>query len=226
MATDEDEQTAVTGADNSLGRLLTLSDGVFAIAMTLLALDLRVPVIHHATNASLQHALRQQVPNYLSFLISFYVVISYWGRHRRLMRSVEIVDSALIGQTVPLLLFVAAMPFPAALLGQYGSKAISIVIYAGLNAVTVLSMLRLHQIVRTHRLAPHATADPEHDDVAELIATLGVFLLCIPTAYLFRGHGPWPLVLLVLVQRVRPLWRRIRAGRHPKGGDRAGPRTA
>jgi uncharacterized membrane protein len=217
MAADEDEQTAVVGEDNSLGRLLTLSDGVFAIAMTLLALDLRVPNLHDTTNAALQHALRQQVPNYLSFLISFYVVFSYWGRHRRLMRSVETVDSALIGQTVFLLLFVAAMPFPASLLGQYGSKAISIVIYAALNSAAVLSMLRLHHIVRSHHLAPHAVSDPEHDEVPELFATLGVFLLCIPTAYVFPGNGPWPLLLLVLVQRVRPLYRRGRAVRHRQG---------
>jgi uncharacterized membrane protein len=214
MATDEDEQTPVTGEDNSLGRLLTLSDGVFAIAMTLLALDLRVPDLGHTTNAALQHALRHQVPSYLSFLISFYVVVSYWGRHRRLMRSVELVDSILIGQTVTLLLFVAALPFPAALLGQYGSKAISIVVYSGLNAAAVLSMLRLHHIVRSHRLAPHAIPDPEHDDVPELIATLAVFLVCIPTAYVFPGKGAWPLLLLVLVQRVRPLWLRARAARH------------
>jgi uncharacterized membrane protein len=217
MATDEDEQTAVTGEDNSLGRLLTLSDGVFAIAMTLLALDLRVPHLTDSTNAGLQHALRQQVPNYLSFLISFYVVVSYWGRHRRLMRSVEIVDSALISQSVFLLLCVAAMPFPASLLGQYGSKAISIDIYGGLNVIAVLSLLRLHYVVRAHRLAPHAISDPEHDDVPELIATLGVFLVCIATAYISPGDGAWPLLLLVLVQRVRPLWFRVRAARHPQG---------
>jgi uncharacterized membrane protein len=185
--------------------------------MTLLALDLRVPDLHDATNATLQHALRQHVPNYLSFFISFYVVVSYWGRHRRLMRSVEIVDSALIGQTIFLLLFVAALPFPAALLGQYGSKAISIDIYSGLNAIAVITLLRLHHIVRSHHLAPHAIPDPEHDDVPELIATLGVFLVCIPTAYVFPGNGAWPLVLLVLTQRVRPLWRRARAVRHRQG---------
>jgi uncharacterized membrane protein len=210
----EDEQAPKGAADNSLGRLLTLSDGVFAIAMTLLALDLRVPHPSHSTNAALQHALRHQVPNYLSFLISFYVVVSYWGRHRRLMRSVETVDSALIGQSIFLLLSVAALPFPAALLGQYGSKAISIDIYGGLNAIAVLSLLRLHHIVRAHQLAPHAIPDPAHDDVPELIATLGVFLLCIPTAYVFPGNGPWPLVLLVLVQRVRPAWRQVRGARH------------
>jgi hypothetical protein len=76
-------------------------------------------------------------------------------------------------------------------------------------------MLRLHHIVLSHDLAPHTIPDPEHDDVPELIATLVVFLLCIPTAYIFPGNGPWPLVLLVLMQRVRPLWRRARAGRHP-----------
>jgi uncharacterized membrane protein len=206
----EDEQTVATSEDNSLGRLLTLSDGVFAIAMTLLALDLRVPSLDHSTNAELQHALRQHVPNYLSFLISFYVVTSYWGRHRRLMRAVEKVDASLIGQTVFLLLCVAALPFPAALLGQYGSKAIAIDVYAGLNVIAVLSVLRLHHIVRTHDLAPSAVPDPRHADVPELAATLVVFLLCIPTAYVFRGNGAWPLVLLIFVQRARPLWRHVR----------------
>jgi uncharacterized membrane protein len=213
MAGVEDEDTPVIGDDNSLGRLLTLSDGVFAIAMTLLALDLRVPSLGHTSNAILQHALRKQVPNYLSFLISFYVVTSYWRRHRRLMRAVERVDASLISQTMFLLLCVAALPFPAALLGQFGSKAISIVIYCGLNALAVLSVLRLHHIVRTHHLAPHADPDPDDDDVPDLIATLVVFMLCIPAAYVFPGNGAWPLALLVFVQRARPLWRRVHRAR-------------
>jgi uncharacterized membrane protein len=220
--TSEDEESTAV-ADNSLGRLLTLSDGVFAIAMTLLALDLHVPSLgRHTTEAALQHALSQHLPNYYSFLISFYVVANYWMRHRRLMRSVEFIDAALIGQTIFLLLCVAALPFPAALLGQYGSEAISLVIYGGLNAVAVLSMLRLHHIVRTHQLAPKQQPDPVHDDVPELIGTLIVFLLCIPAGYVFPSDGAWTLVLLAVVQRVRPLWRRVRL----KIGERAGPRTA
>jgi uncharacterized membrane protein len=200
--------------DNSLGRLLALSDGVFAIALTLLALDLRVPTLGpHVSNGELEHALAHQGPRYLSFLISFYVVAGYWRRHRRIMRSVETTDPALIGTTLMLLLCVAALPFPAALLGQYGSEAISLVIYGGLNAVAVLIMLRLLQVLRTHRLGQPSGPDrrPDRTDTVELVGTLIVFLLCIPAGYVFPGNGAWVLALLIVVQRWQPLWRRIRS---------------
>jgi uncharacterized membrane protein len=218
---EDDEEHAGTSTDNSLGRLLTLSDGVFAIAMTLLAFNLKVPLVgQNPTNAELQHALAQHLPAYYSFGISFYVIANYWMRHRRLMRSVTIIDPALIGQTLFLLLCVAAMPFPADLLGQHGSDAISLVVYGALNAVAVLSLLRLHHIVRTRHLAPLEVPDPVHDDVPELLGSLGVFLLCIPAGYVFPGNGTWTLALLAVVPRVRPLWRRITLSL----GDRAAPR--
>jgi uncharacterized membrane protein len=211
----EGEEAVDVSGDNSLGRLLTLSDGVFAIAMTLLALDLRVPDLGaHPSDAALRHALAHNTSSYLSFLISFYVVAGYWARHRRLMRTVETVDSSVISQTVFLLLCVAAMPFPASLLGQYGSRAISLVIYAGLNAIAVLTLLRLHRVVRRHR--PPQTAErnePVDDAVPELVGTLIVFLLCIPAGYVLPGNGAWTLVLLAVVPRGRWLWRRVRRSR-------------
>jgi uncharacterized membrane protein len=214
VAREGDESPGQT--DNSLGRLLALSDGVFAIALTLLALDLHVPALGpHPSNAHLQHALAQQAPRYLSFLISFYVVAGYWRRHRRIMRSVDTTDPTLVGTTLLLLLCVAALPFPAALLGQYGSEAISLVIYGGLNAVAVLVMLRVQYVVRSHRLAPDPPRrDGDRDDTVELVGTLVVFLLCIPAGYVFPGNGAWVLALLIVVQRWQPVWRRIRTHRH------------
>ncbi len=116
---DEDEQPAARRsdpsrpdrpADNSLGRLLTLSDGIFAISMTLLALDLQVPDLgSHPSDASLRHALAANNASYLSFLLTFYVVAGYWRQHRRLLRSVVTTHSALIRDTLALLLFVAAI---------------------------------------------------------------------------------------------------------------------
>ena len=111
---DEPEGPA---SDNSLGRLLALSDGVFAIAMTLLALDLRLPDLGvNASDAQLRHALGDDWRGYLAFVISFYVVANYWGVHRRAMRAVTTIDTRLIGHTLPLLLLVAALPFPASVL--------------------------------------------------------------------------------------------------------------
>jgi uncharacterized membrane protein len=104
----------VAGEDNSLGRLLALSDGVFAIAMTLLALDLRVPDLgSDPSDAMLRHALRDDIPSYLSYVISFYVVAGYWVGHRRLMRSVVTPHPVLARHTLALLLLVAALPFPS-----------------------------------------------------------------------------------------------------------------
>ena len=81
--------------DNSVGRLLALSDGVFAIAMTLLALDLRLPDLGtDASDAQLRHALGDDSRGYLAFVISFYVVANYWGVHRRAMRGVTKLDDA------------------------------------------------------------------------------------------------------------------------------------
>ena len=80
----EGDEANEAASDNSLGRLLALSDGVFAIAMTLLALDLRLPDLStDASDAQLRHALADDWRSYLAFLISFYVVANYWGVHRQ-----------------------------------------------------------------------------------------------------------------------------------------------
>jgi len=115
---EEDEQNRQADAaatsprteDNSLGRLLTLSDGVFAIAMTLLALDLQVPtgIPAHPSSQQLIHALAQNTDSYWSFILSFYIIAIYWGGHRRLMRSVTVFTPNLARDTVFLLLLVAA----------------------------------------------------------------------------------------------------------------------
>ena len=107
---EEDEQNRQPDAagiprkteDNSLGRLLALSDGVFAIAMTLLALDLTVPdnLGSHPTSQQLIHALAQHTDRYWSFLLSFYIIAIYWGAHRRLMRSVTAFNPNLVRDTV------------------------------------------------------------------------------------------------------------------------------
>jgi uncharacterized membrane protein len=201
----EGDLTASTNKD-SPGRLLVLSDGVFAIALTLLALDLHVPDVGSSpSNRALDHALAAQSSSYLSFLISFYVVAGYWARHRRLMRSVESIDASLIQYTLFLLLCVAALPFPAALLGKYGSHPISLAIYGGLNALASLDLVLLHRTVQRHHLGATSPEDRAlaTSEMLELIGTMIVFLICIPAAYLFDGSGAWVLVLLIVVQRWR-----------------------
>jgi uncharacterized membrane protein len=181
-------------ADNSLGRLLALSDGVFAIAMTLLALDLRLPDLGgHPSDATLRHALGDQWRSYLSFVVSFYVVANYWGAHRRAMRAVPALDRQLTMRTLPLLLLVAALPFPASVLGHYGSQPSALVLYAAFNLAVTVAALRLLRAVRTRWADPLADVERER-----LLADAAVFALAIIGAYVLRDNGPWLLLLLVV----------------------------
>ena len=204
--------------DNSLGRLLTLSDGVFAIAMTLLALNLTVPpnLSGHVTSEQLMHALGAHADNYWSFLLSFYVIAIYWGGHRRLMRSVVVFNPKLVRDTVFLLLIVAALPFPTSVLGKFGGTAFALALYGAFNALATLALILLAHDVR--RCDPAAlAADTAGDNAARWTSwlNLAVFLLCIPAGYLFGGNGPFVLLLLVLTNRLpllRNLARRYRIG--------------
>jgi TMEM175 potassium channel family protein len=198
---DEPDESA---SDNSLGRVLALSDGVFAIAMTLLALDLRLPDLGaHASDAQLRHALGDDGRSYLAFVISFYVGANYWSVHRRAMRSVTSVDGRLISHTLPLLLLVAALPFPASVLANYGDLPTALAFYAAFNIVASLALIRLLDDVQT-RL--DATALEQRQRVW---ADILVFGLCIPGAFVLEGNGPWLLLLLIVSGRL-PAARRAR----------------
>jgi uncharacterized membrane protein len=211
-------EESVETEDNSLGRLLTISDGVFAIAMTLLTLDLKVPNLGgHPSDASLRHALAHNTSAYLSFLVSFYVVASYWNRHRRIMRSLVTTHPRLIGHTIFLLLIVAAMPFLASLLGQYGGTPIALALYGAFNAMAVLTLLLLRRDIEYFHLAqPARSTEDARPDWASFY-NLVVFVLCIPAGYLFGRHGPWVLVLLVVRGHV-PIWRKLRRRRDQRRG--------
>jgi uncharacterized membrane protein len=205
-----DAATSHRTEDNSLGRLLALSDGVFAIAMTLLALDLQVPVLHgHVTSQQLMHALAQQTDSYWSFILSFYVIAIYWGAHRRLMRSVTAFNPNLVRDTAFLLLIVAALPFPTSLLGKYGGTAFALALYGAVNALAQLALIALTYDVRRSDPASRKAETPA-DHLAWWTGwlNLGVFLLCIPAGYVLGSNGPFVLLLLILTNRL-PLLRKL-----------------
>jgi uncharacterized membrane protein len=176
--------------DNGLGRLLALSDGVFAIAMTLLALDLKLPDLgEHVTDAQLRHALGDQWHSYLSFLVSFYVVAGYWNTHRRALRRVTELRPGVVAHTLLVLLLTATIPFAASVLGEHGGEPSATALYAAFNLAANLALIAL-------------LADVDGGDVPaermRLRADIVVFAICVPGAYLLDGQAPWLLLLLVV----------------------------
>lgn len=198
--------------DVSPGRLLALSDGVFAIAMTLLALDLRLPDLGEGAGAAeVADAVGAVVPQALAFLLSFYVVALYWVAHHRIMRSVTRTHWRLVRDTLVLLCLVAALPFPSSLLGEHADVPISLAVYGGVNVLAVGTLLTLRRDVRVYELSARPV-----DPVAQQRAGLGmwgnlaVFALCIPAGYLFGAWGALVLLLLAVSGRLGGIVSRLR----------------
>src|SRR6266576_1151284 len=98
-------------------RVEAFSDGVFAIAITLLILDIKVPKV--APDQHLWAALGQQWPSYAAYVVRFLVIGIIWLNHHTLFGNVARVDRGLIVINLLLLLVVAAIPWPTALMAEY-----------------------------------------------------------------------------------------------------------
>lgn len=120
-------------------RLVTLADGVFAIAITLLVLYLPVP--QGLRSGEYREALRGLLPHLGAYGISLYVPAGFWRDHRTLFRTVRQVDGQVISLAVLGPGLAALLPFPTALISEYGEERTSVVIYAA--AVAALGGVHL-----------------------------------------------------------------------------------
>lgn len=106
-------------ADFSTGRLEAFSDGVFAIAITLLVLDLGFPEPDSLHGASLAGALARQWPSYFAYLVSFLVIGIIWINHHAMFALADRVDRRTLFANLFLLLTVSVIPYPTRMLAAY-----------------------------------------------------------------------------------------------------------
>ena len=108
-------------------RVLALSDGVFAIIITLLVLEIHVPEL--AGGQTLSDAAREVRPSLIAFLISFVVVAIAWAGHRDLFSLIRLTDRALVWFNMLYLLPVSVVPFGASLIAQYDNDPVALRMY-------------------------------------------------------------------------------------------------
>jgi uncharacterized protein (TIGR02246 family) len=114
----------------SRSRLEMLVDGIFAIAMTILVLELKVPELSDSRSISaLSHALARQIPTFLSYLLSFFVLGIFWYRHNQQYRHYHAISGRMLALQFVALAAAASFPFCAALMGRYGPNPLTPVIY-------------------------------------------------------------------------------------------------
>src|SRR5215469_15788500 len=110
-------------------RIEALTDGVFAVAMTLLVLDIRVPELQPLATAELPLKLLSLWPKFLSYTISFVILGVYWVGHHVQLSFIRRADRPLLWINILFLLWVALVPFSTALLSEYATTRIAIAIY-------------------------------------------------------------------------------------------------
>ena len=145
-------------------RLEAFSDGVFAIAITLLVLEIRLPPSDQLSDPTrLVAALGDLWPSYLGYALSFVTVGIMWANHHNLFRYVATVDHGLLLANLLLLLGVGFVPFPTALLAAtlgHPSEQIGILVYSGTFVAIAVGFNALwYQARRTGKLL-RADADP------------------------------------------------------------------
>lgn len=110
-----------THEEKETGRLEAFSDGVFAIAITLLVLELKVPTVSETGGSpgALAKALLQQWPSYIGLVTSFFTVLIMWVHHHAILRNVSRTDAWLHFANGCLLLGVTFVPYPTSILARF-----------------------------------------------------------------------------------------------------------
>ena len=135
-------------------RLVFFSDAVFAIAITLLVIDLRLPEGLGRGDAALGHALLDLIPRYIGLVVSFFVIGRFWSGHHDAFGYLAAADGTLVWRNLLLLFGIVVMPFPTALLGGYPQSRLAIAVYAGWLLLTGLANRHLlHHALRQPDLA-------------------------------------------------------------------------
>jgi uncharacterized membrane protein len=173
------------------------SDGVFAIAITLLVLELRVPPLE---GGSVWEGLLDEWPSYLAYLVSFASIGAAWVEHSAITEHLERVDSLLLRLNLLLLFFVSVLPFATRMIGEYAedldAERIAVTLY-GINLFAISAMT---SVVWRHAVAGRLIhADLPRDRVREVTAKLhpglGFYGLAIAIGLL----APRAAVVLYLV---------------------------
>jgi uncharacterized membrane protein len=194
-------------------RVLFFSDAVFAIAITLLVVDLRVPDEVLNTGDQL-HADKYRI---LGFAISFLVIGLFWMGHHRLFRYITALDRPVIFLNLLFLGTIAFLPYPTALLFASTTKQVAATVFyaacvAGAGLVELAIWL---YALRAERLVPASVSPASRRYVtSQILPTPVVFGLSIPVAFVAPGVAPFTWILLVPIGRLLP--RIMRAKETPK----------
>jgi uncharacterized membrane protein len=227
-ARDDDED--IPGIE----RLLALTDGVVAIALTLLVLQLQVPVtkaLEHDPDSAgaLWRALDPDGSELTSYLVSFLVIAQFWMVHHRVLRGMRGHSEGLAWRNFSFLLALTLMPFTSDLIGRYGTNPVAITLF-GINLVAIsISTQWIYLYAAHHNLLVDVARSKRDERTARLRVVLVITIVAV-SMILAWTEPQWAkfvwLLFLVVPPVAERLSRRVEVLRWFAPDDRTDPRRA
>lgn len=186
------------------GRVEAFSDGVIAIIVTILVLEIKVPRLQGGDlDAQLVQAMVHALPLVLAYAVSFMVLLVFWVAHHHLMHSLRRVDRNLLWLNGLFLMIVAFVPAPTALIGEYPQAAAGSVLYGVVLACAGLSFLWMRVYVTRHGALLHesiaqgaAQRAVRKGLLSPLLYTVGAALALVDTRLAWAVYAVVPLLFM------------------------------
>ena len=181
-----------------LERLILFTDAVFAIAITLLAIEIRFPELEGLpSDAAIWRNMGALVPKFIGFLVGFVIIAQYWTAHHRIFRFVRNYDTQLLWLNILFLLFIVLMPFSSGVFSSHAIVRAAFMVYAiNIMLAGLAQVLLLRYLLNpAHGLIlPEDRTHPDLDTWRPLVAVAGFGLALLVVVIALPSQGAWRLL--------------------------------
>lgn len=180
-------------------RLEGLSDGVYAVALTLLVLNLKLPS-GDLDSAQFTTALIGLIPNALTWLLSFWVILIYWESQARLSQYISRVDDLILRLDISTLAMISLLPFSTSLIAENNQHSLSAVIYtANLWLISALTAWKTSYVVKKRHLQP---SDAAQEKIILISHASSAMLAGMSVALLLSHFVPGWNLLVIFIPKI------------------------
>ena len=183
----------------SKSRTEAFSDGVFAIIITLLILEIKLPQLGNCSNSSeLLAELISLSPKIISWAVSFFFIAVMWVQHHNVFRMADKIDYGTVWINNVLLFFVCFLPFPTALMGEYPNNRLAVLIFGLVGTLASFMQVFLYAYVAKNNLHEHYNRKSVYKNVKRsfvlapflMVIAIGVSFISTWLPYLIYGFVP------------------------------------